>query len=209
MEHSVQQPEAVVDELPAGPGSRIIHAADAEAWQDGLEFYLRARRQAERVEAAALGAHAAERARGYAEGRAEGEREAARLLIETVAAVDRYIATLQREIAGLAMTVIRRVIGEIEVPDLVARVAARAVPEFRRSKWLTVKVHPDAAVRVTRALEEVIKDQGFCCTIEADPTLGLDACILASEFAIVDAGIETQLAAFADAFGAPSRKAQP
>jgi type III secretion protein L len=204
----MQQHEAGVDDLPTGPGSRIIRSADAEAWQDGLEFCLQARRQAERVEAAALGAHAAERARGYAEGRAEGQREAARLVIETVAAVDCYIATLQREIAGLAMNVVRRVLGEIDVPDLVARAAARAVPEFRRSKWLKVKVHPDAAERVTRALEEAINDPGFCCTIEADPTLGPDACILASELAIVDAGIETQLAAFADAFGALRREAQ-
>jgi type III secretion protein L len=204
----MQQPEAGIDGLPIGPGSRIIHAADAEAWQDGFQFYLQAQRRAERVEAAALGAHAAEQARGYAEGRAEGEREAARLVAETVAAVDRYIATLQQEIAGLAISVVRRVIGEFDMSDLVARAAARAVPEFRRSKWLKLKVHPNAAAQVTRALEELIKDPGFCCTIEPDATLGPDACVLASELAIVDASIETQLAAFADAFGAPRREAQ-
>jgi type III secretion protein L len=204
----MQQHEADADELPTGPGSRIIRAADAEAWQDGLEFCLQARRQAERVEAAALAAHAAERARGYAEGRAEGERDAARLVVETVDAVDRYIATLQREIAGLAMSVVRRVIGEIDMPDLVALAAAHAVAEFRRSKWLKVKVHPDAAARVTRALQEITKDLGFRCTVEADSTLGRDACILASEIAIVDAGIETQLAAFAAAFGASRRVVQ-
>jgi type III secretion protein L len=200
--------EASIDQLPTRPGSRIVHAADAEAWQNGFQFSLQAQRRAERVEAAALGAHAAERARGYAEGRAEGEREAARLVVETVAAVDAYMATLPREVAGLAMSVVRRVIGEIDAPDLVARAAACAVAEFRRSRWLKVKVHPDAAARVTRALEQVIKDPGFCCTIEADAALGPDACILASEVAIVDAGIETQLAAFADVLGAPRREAQ-
>jgi type III secretion protein L len=92
----MQQHETGVDELPTGPGSRIIRSAAAEAWQDGLEFCLQARRRAEHVEAAALGAHAAERARGYADGRAEGEREAARPVIETVGAVDRYIAMPRR-----------------------------------------------------------------------------------------------------------------
>jgi type III secretion protein L len=186
--------------LPTGPGSRIIRAADAEAWERGVNFYLQVQQRAERVEADAIATYDAERARGYADGKAEGEREAARLVIETVAAVDRYLARLEQDVAGLAMSVIRRAIGELDVRDLVARAAAQAVPDFRRSKWLKVTVHPGAVELVSRAIKEVITDPGFCCAVEADSKLGPDACILASEVAIVDAGIETQLAAFADAF---------
>jgi hypothetical protein len=122
--------------LPTGPGSRIIRAADAEAWERGVNFYLQVQQRAERVEADAIATYDAERARGYADGKAEGEREAARLVIETVAAVDRYLARLEQDVAGLAMSVIRRAIGELDVRDLVARAAAQAVPDFRRSKWL-------------------------------------------------------------------------
>jgi type III secretion protein L len=196
----MQHREAANDALPTGPGSRIIRAPDAEAWERGINFYLQVRQQAERVEAAARSAYDAERARGYADGKAEGEHEAARLVIETVAAVDRYLARLEQDVAGLAMSVVRRAIGEVDMPDLVARAAAQAVPDFRRSKWLKVTVHPDAAERVSRAIKELIGDPGFGCTVEADNKLEPGACILANEVATIDAGIETQLAAFSDAF---------
>jgi type III secretion protein L len=205
----MQYQDAAIDALATGPGSRIIRAADAEAWESGINFYQQVRQQAERVEAAALASYDAERARGYADGKAEGEREAARLVIETVAAVDRYLAGLEQDVAGLAMNVVRRAMGEFDMADLVARAAAHAAPDFRRSKWLKLTVHPDAVERVSRAVKDVITDGGFCCSVEADNKLGPDACILASEVAIVDAGIETQLAAFADAFGNLRLEAQP
>jgi hypothetical protein len=40
----MQQHEAGIDELPTGPGSRIIRSAAAEAWQDGPEFCLQSKR---------------------------------------------------------------------------------------------------------------------------------------------------------------------
>lgn len=203
----MQRYEAALDGLPTGPGSRIIRAAEVKAWEHGLQFHARVRWLAERVEAAALSTYAAERARGYADGRAEGEQEAARLVVETVAAVDRYMATLEQEVAALAISVVRRMIGALEPPDLVARVAARAVLDFRRSKWLKLTVHPDAAERVSQLVNEIIGNPGFCCTVEADASLDPGGCVLASELAVVDAGIETQLAAFAEAFRAMRREA--
>ncbi len=190
-----------MDALPRGPGSRLLRAADAEAWQRGISFCISAQRHVTEVEEAARRAYEAERARGYAEGKAEGAREATMRIAETSIAVDRYLAGLEGQVARLAIGIVRRLLGEIDMADVVARIAVRAVADFRREKWLTVKVHPALVERVQAAVAGSGEAPGPSLTVEADPRLARDACIVASEFAVVDAGIETQLVAIGAAFG--------
>jgi type III secretion protein L len=190
-----------IDALPRGPGSRILRAADAEAWQRGISFCIRAQRHVTEVEDAARRAYDAERARGYADGKADGAREATTRIAETSIAIDRYLAGLEAHVARLAIGIVRRLLGEIDVADIVARLAAGAIADFRREKWLKIKVHPALVEQVRAAIGGLGRESGPALTVEADPRLATDACIVASEFAVVDAGVETQLAAIGAAFG--------
>src|SRR6185312_3399163 len=101
---------------------------------------------------------AAERARGHAEGRAAGAREAAQLIAETTQAVDRYLASLAGEVAGLAMGIVHRLIGEIDAGDLVGRLAARAIADLRREKWLRIRVNPAVLEPVRLAIGRTFGD---------------------------------------------------
>ncbi len=190
-----------LDDRPQGPGVRILRAAEAEIWQDGYRFLTAVRRAAAQVEETARTTYAAEYARGFAEGRMAGANEAARLLSETAVKVDRHLAALEPEIGSLALDVVRRVLGQFDAAELVTRMATQAVAEFRREKWLKVTVHPAAVDQVGAALAALSHDGGPAVTVEADPALDEHACIVASDFAVVDAGIEAQLKAFAAAFG--------
>ncbi len=185
-----------LDDLPTGPGLRIVRAAQVGAWEDGYRFLAAVREAADKLNENARNTYAASYAQGYAEGRAAGAVEATRLVRDTTLAVDRYLARLESEIGALALSVVRRVLGELDVADVVARVAAQALTEFRQEKTVTVTVHPAAADRVRGALAALAHGEATV-TVESEPALDQGACIVSSDFAVVDASIETQLRAFA------------
>lgn len=196
-----------LDDLPAGPGSRIVRAAQVDVWQDAYRLLAAVREAAGKVEENARNAYAAAHAKGFAEGRSAGEIEASRLLRDTTLAVDRYLAKLESEIGALALRVVRRVLGELDVADVVARAAAQALAEFRQEKFLKVTVHPAAAERVSTALAALTQEGGPTVTVESDPALDQDACVVTSDFAVVEAGIEAQLRAFANDLRSGAREA--
>jgi type III secretion protein L len=189
--------QIALDDLPAEPGLHIVRAAQVDAWRDGFRFLAAVREAAGKVEENARSTYAAAYAKGYAEGRAAGAIEATRLVRDTTLGVDRYLAKLEGEIGALALSIVRRVVGDLDRADLVARAAAQAVAEFRQEKTIKVTVHPAAADRISRALAGLAQSNGATVTVEADPALDQGACIVAGDFAVVDASIETQLQAFA------------
>src|SRR5690606_18082210 len=129
--------------LPTRPTARILPAAEARAWQDGFVLLETARREAQQTRDRARHAYASEYARGYDDGKAAGDADAARLVAETVAKVDHYLAGLKAEVAGLAVDIVKRVLGEFEVSDLVAHAADRAIADIRRARFIRLSIHPD------------------------------------------------------------------
>jgi type III secretion protein L len=186
-----------LDDLPAAPGVRIVRAAEVDVWQDGYRFLAAVREAAGKVEEDARSTYATAYAKGYAEGRAAGATEASRLVRDTTLAVDRYLAKLEGEIGALALGVVRRVLGDLDIADVVARAAGQALAEFRQERFVKVTVHPAAVDRVSTALTALIQGNGATVTVESDAALDQGACIVASDFAVVDASIEAQLRAFA------------
>jgi type III secretion protein L len=180
----------------------VLNARDVKAWQDAFEFLNHAEKQiAEektQAEEAASRLYEAERARGYEDGKAE----ATRLITETTLKVDRYLQSIEPQVAQLAMSVVNRVLGNFDTRDLVAAAAAHAVADLRREKRLTVSVHPDVVDTVSREFARLgVKDR-MEVTIEGNPALDRTACIIASDLAVIDASVKTQLTAIATAIGA-------
>jgi type III secretion protein L len=186
--------------LPSAPGTRIVRLAEAEAWRDGFHFLKEAGAAADRISEAARKAYDSEYVRGYAEGRTAGAAEAARLVVEIRRGIDRYMGSIEGQIAELALDVVHRILGQFEVGELVARAAEEAAVDFRRARFLKITAHPDVVDRVRSTFAGY---QGAAVTIEADPCLARTACIIASEMAVVDAGIDAQLAALAEALARP------
>lgn len=201
---------ASIDDLPRQPHGRILRAAEARAWQDGYGFLEVARHEAERLREVARRAYAAEYAQGYEDGKAEGDAEAARIVSETAAKVDRYLGGLEAEVINLALDVVRRMLGEFDVGLLVAKAARQAIAEVRRAKYLKVSVHPDAVNAVRDELRTILSggDLGLTVEIDTDNTLAVGACIVSTDIAVVDASIDAQLSAIAAAVAAKNG-AQP
>ncbi|MFD2055565.1 type III secretion system stator protein SctL [Mesorhizobium calcicola] len=195
------EPGKATDAVPRRPYARILRAAEVRALQDGHAFLDEARRDAQQLRDAARRAYAAEYAQGYEDGKAQGDADATRLIGETAVKVDRYFGGLEAEVISLALDVVRRMLGEFDVGTLVAKVARQAVTEIRRAKYLKVRVHPASVDRVRDELDAVLRDSdlGMTVEIDADDALAAGACIVSTDFAVVDASIDAQLQAIAAA----------
>ena len=81
--------------------------------------------------------------------------------------------------------------------------------EVRRAKYLKFRVHPQNLTRLRDELNADLQntDLGMSVEIEADDTLALGACILSTDIAVIDAGIEAQLEAISAAIAPKSREA--
>ena len=180
----------------------VLNARDVKAWQDAFEFLNHAEKQiAEektQAEETASRLYEAERTRGYEDGKAE----ATKLITETTLKVDRYLQSIEPQVAKLAMSVVNRVLGNFDTRDLVAAAAAHAIVDLRREKGLTVSVHPDVVDSVSREFARLGLSGRIEVTIEGNPALDRTACIIASDLAVVDASVKTQLSAIAAAIGA-------
>jgi type III secretion protein L len=190
----VQEP-ITPDDLPSEPGPRILRAADVDAWLEGYRFLARAREAAAKAEENALSGYDAAYKKGLAEGRAAGAIESSQLVREVALAVDRYVSGLDKQIGTLVLRILRRVIGDIDVADLVAHTAAQALSEFRQEKNIRIAVHPATADRVNSALAAFAQNDQATVIVESDPALDKSACILVSDDAVVDASIEAQIRA--------------
>jgi type III secretion protein L len=181
-------------DLPRGPTQRIVRGEGQRAWTDGFGFLEAARE-----------AYEEERRRGYLEGKDTGSQEATQLVAETALKVDRYLATLDKQIAGLALDIVRRILGDFDQAELVARAAATALADFRRDKLLKVSVHPSAEARVRNHLASRLPRPDLTVTVEGDPALGPADCLISSDAAVVNASIDVQLAAMSRVLGLADR----
>ena len=195
-----QDTAAARDDLPKAPGVKIIRAAEESAWRDGFRFLTEVRTL-----------QAAERAKAHAEGKAAGSLEAAKLVAATSAKVQDYMASIDKQVAQLAFDIVRRILSEFDDRELVARATRNALADFREAKSVTIKVHPSVENHVRRAIADIVRasgEDGAAVSVETDTELGERICILSTEFAVVEATVETQLAAIAQAMGLAPRGVQ-
>jgi type III secretion protein L len=199
MRDRMPEDNATLSNLPNAPGSKIIRAGEESAWRDGFRFLAEIR---------AL--QAAERTKAYAEGKAAGSLEASKLVAETSVKVQKYLASLDKQVAQLAFDIVQRILSEFDDRELVARAARNALADFREAKSVRIQVHPSVEAHLRRAVADLVDaagEDGFGVLIETDTEIGERICVLSTEFAVVEATIETQLAAIAQAMGLSPAKA--
>jgi type III secretion protein L len=181
--------------LPGSPGQKIIRSADAQNWIDGYRFIDEARRAAESLSQSARNAYEEAKARGFEEGRNAGCGEAAAIVADTCAKLDRYLASIESQLAELSLSIVEQVMGRFDDAELVARAATHALATFRRERHVKVRVSPEVVDEVQTMLSASGDAEALGPTIivEADARLGPRQCTIVTDFAIVDASIDAQL----------------
>jgi len=176
--------------------------ADAQALRDRLEQLTDA--QAERVAAAAEEA----RVKGYVAGREQaaidGRDEVAATIVELTRAATQEREQMRGEVAGLALQVVRKLLGQLPADGVLAALAETAAREMLPTQTLTLLVHPDQcdAVRARLSAGATSADAPAPrFDVQPDPDYAADACRIETEHGSVDASLEAQLERLANAWG--------
>jgi type III secretion system HrpE/YscL family protein len=176
--------------------------ADAHALRDRLEQLTDA--QAERVAAAAEEA----RVKGYVEGREQaandGREEVAATIVELNRVAIQEREQMRGEVAGLALQVVRKLLGQLPADGVLAALAETAAREMLPTQTLTLLVHPDQcdAVRARLSAAATAADAPAPrFDVQPDPDYAADACRIETEHGSVDASLEAQLERLANAWG--------
>jgi flagellar biosynthesis/type III secretory pathway protein FliH len=178
----------------------VVDAADVAPLGDALALLAAARdlheTRAAAVAAATDAGREEGRAVGYREGRAAGEAAGAALLAEIAARDRARDARRAQEVARLALEVVRRIAGALGPADTIAALAERAVDAVATTGATTVRVAP-----VALAAAEARLGARNGLHIVADPALTPDDCVIETELGRAHAGLDTQLAQIARAWG--------
>ncbi|MBD8680227.1 HrpE/YscL family type III secretion apparatus protein [Pseudomonas sp. CFBP 13719] len=185
------------------PGKRIVRVDEAAHWIDGQEYLQNAREQARQLLELAERQARDLRIAARAEGLAEGQAAAGRQLVETAVAVERYLATVQVQLAELSLTLVRQVLDDLDAAPLIAQLCQRALHDFRDQQQLTLRVPPAQLAAVASLL------QGLLGTVQvqSDASLGPRQATLSSPAALVDLDIDEQLRGLRLALGLPDAPA--
>lgn len=191
-----RQETAAGESIHFRPRGRVIRAPDVQAWNTGSDYLEAAKREAKRIRTEAAEAFEEEKRRGFEEGRKEGAEAAACLLAETGAKADRYLAEADGQLVDLAMAVVQRVLGDLDVRQLIQKAVHHALTKQRNDQPLIVYASPEIIDQLRCQIAESFDDSvRHLITVEADPKLQVGECRMASDVGFVELGVDAQLRA--------------
>ncbi|MGO4723638.1 MULTISPECIES: type III secretion system stator protein SctL [unclassified Inquilinus] len=195
----------MAETTPPGPAFRagrpVLKAASLRQWHDATRFLAEAEAHAARLRAEADAAFADGKARGHAEGLAAGQQEAATLLTATGVQIDRYFAGLDQTLADLVQQTIERILGGFDRRELVLQAVAHGLRQARLDHAATLRVAPELVAALRDRLADPAQDLGDIArrvTVESDPGLAGDTCVMVTRYGHVELGIDAQLRALRD-----------
>lgn len=136
-------------------------------------------------------------ARGRAAGEAKGEKAGATLLAETVFAVRSHLSESEGRLAEIVVQAIRRVVGALDIDDLVVGMVRQLVAEARDAARIRLSVPPAHHGRVRNLVDSLAKEQINLEAIEVtvDGALGEGNCRMETEAGSLETSIENQVEA--------------
>jgi len=171
----------------------LVPAAEVGQVQDALALLAAAGELRREAETAIEAARESARAEGFAIGREEGltaaETERQAELFRIALRDSELQRERQKDIARLALEVVRRIAGELDQGTMVAGLAERAAAQLAPDTVAVVRVSPVAVDAVRARLNG---RSGL--SVEADPLLDAKDCVIETALGRTHAGLDTQLA---------------
>jgi flagellar assembly protein FliH len=216
-----------------GRGRRVVRQAQVEGTAASLALAAPVRAASSRVgpvdpvtaargEAEALLAAAsveaeaireAARARGYAEGREQAERElgeAIRRVSAVAADIDRAREKVMEALAPRLADVAVRVAGIVAAgeirqdPGRIRAIVHEALQAVREDDRITVRLHPADLASLSPAQAELERACGVQLVLRADRSLVRGSCLIDTSRGLVDARLDSKLAALHSALAEPA-----
>ncbi|HEK0908802.1 MULTISPECIES: FliH/SctL family protein [Pseudomonas] len=183
-----------MSQLPSRPASRILRAAEVQAWTDGRDYLQAARDEAERIREDSARWLEQARADGFELGRAKGAEAVSELLADTAAKVEAYLAGLENSLADLALGIAREVLESLGDAERIVLCTRKALVAFRQDQALTLFV-PRLEVEAVRRRMHGETDGLAAIAVESDDQLQPGQARLSSPVGSVELGLDAQLQA--------------
>lgn len=179
-------------------GAKIIRREESSDWLEGSVYLEKAKTRLDEAEHEAAKIKEQAWQQGYRDGQLAGMREVQLLIAGTQAAIKTFHCNLEREVAGLALAISRKIVDSMDLSDAIANEAAEATALFKADANLTLFVPP--------ALYESIKAKLACLLsapdakipqvdVQPDAGLGGSRAFLTAETGSIDLGIPAQFEA--------------
>lgn len=134
---------------------------------------------------------------GWKQGYELGHAQALRELGGFLRRLEERSRDLDRELIGLVMDAVTRVLGDLPENLVTERLIESALMEARADRGkVTLRVHPERAEAAEAWLRRTAHDPGLLqVNLEIDAALERDDCTVETATGVIEAGIQTQLAA--------------
>ncbi|ULJ74444.1 FliH/SctL family protein [Rhizobium gallicum] len=179
-----------------GPG-RILPAESAQALVDAEQLLMHAQREADAlIDAARDRARAIEAAAkdaGLAAAQAEIQARLTAIATQSL----RILAQNEEQIIDMSLQIARRIIGTIESEEAAVQIALRSLKLAGRNALVRLRVAPSFLEAVRERLDDILPTATSRAVVNliADARVKDAGCILETDAGLVEATIESQLAA--------------
>lgn len=186
--------------LPAG--TVVVRAAEMAAWHEAEAAVAAAVAQAQAIVDSAEAAREAERQHGYADGLEQSRMESVERTIASVSSTIDYYNKVEGRMVDLVMKAVQKIIHDFDDVERVLITVKSVLSVVRNQKQLTLRLHPQDVEAVKARVNDLLAAYpgiGYI-DIVGDHRLKPGACLLESEIGLVEASLDSQLAAMRSAF---------
>lgn len=178
-------------------GNRLIKADDYGQMIAANEILDAVHEKATETMAQAREIFESKKKQGYEDGLEEGRMEHLEKIMDTSMKAIDYFESMEKSIAALVTQCLEKILGEMDNDDLILRVVRSGLAIARNEQRVVVRVCP-ADLKAVQGANSILL-QAYpgisVLDITEDPRLKRGACIVESELGVVDASLETQVAA--------------
>lgn len=175
------------------PEHQVIPAKFVEAWLAQAEMLATARQHLARTqeEIEELEQNAYEK--GYLAGAQVGNKNAIEFIRKAAITYESARNMLWEESVEIVEQCVRKIIGDIEIQERVARMIERTLDEKKDIDAAVLKVSPTLAAELGETLEYRHAQKQHVLHVQPDPNLEGERCIVMCPRHIVECSIETQI----------------
>ncbi|MBK4733237.1 HrpE/YscL family type III secretion apparatus protein [Noviherbaspirillum pedocola] len=176
---------------------KIIKAEDFWAYRHASEILEESLCKQEDLIREGEAAYVRARERGYEAGLEAARAEQSREMMTSIHQKVAYLNSVERQLSGIVMSAICRIINDFSDKDKVLAVVRLAVAEVRNQKQILLKVNPEVVSQLQDELIRIQELYPMVAHIEVVPQgdLATDSCIVETEIGVVQASITSQLRA--------------
>lgn len=179
------------------PGQALLRARDYQDYLSANRLVEAARERAAEIEREAHEVYQEQKRLGWEAGLEEARLRQAGLIQETLLRCNRYYRQVDRQLGEVVLQAVRKVLRHYDAVELTLAATREALALVSNQKQVILHVQPEQLAAVREQVARVLKDFPEVGYLEVvgDARLDQGGCILETEIGIIDASLDSQLAA--------------